>query len=242
MTKKTLLVKLHDNTVTDEVCRNIIVRIKDTLLAFDDDAEIENFTSLTEFFDNGGFSQTKINADSQPRDIETIRKELEIILKELQTWVNREKQRRDVAAVGNDWLCGQQHKNFIASVIFIAVFAAFAVAVFVFSILDNCNVFKTSGVASGICGSLDFLCGVSFFVYEWFSDKKVKTMRNEMGAVSGVVYYKSKIKVKGNNNNFGIRNGNTSDDVEKRARDFIVKYGKSKFQVKGDNNNFGDRG
>lgn len=232
MKKKELLKILNDNTLTDEVCKNLIVRITDTLFAISDNVEIEKSTSIKEFLNNGGFDLTKLNSK---RDIKSIQNELESILKELQTWVNREGQKMTVKSVGNRWLLKQQHKRIVSSVIFVTVFAVFALAVFVFSLLDNFGIFNTNGIASGICGSLDFLCGVSFFIYEWISDKKVKEMNKDMNAATGVTieFRNSKIKVKGNNNNFGVKN--TGDELER----FIAKYDNDKIYVDGNDNNFG---
>lgn len=163
----------------------------------------------------------------------------ETILNKLRAWVRRQGQIREVTSVGDDWLGGQHHKNFIVSVLFVTVFAIFAAIVFVFSILDNCGILNTSGLVSGICGSLDFLFGVSFFIYEWINDKKVKTMYNEMSEITGIVYYESKFKIKGNGNNFGAINSEAVCDIEEQARKFVIKYGKSKIKVNGNDNNFG---
>lgn len=226
MKKKDLLKKLNNNTVTDESCKNLIVRITDTLLTFPDNVEIENFTSLNEFFNNGGFNQTRINSDSQPRDIETIQKELEMILNALQDWAKREGQKREVKSVGNDWLCGQQQKNFKASLIFFIVFAVITVAVCVSSILDACGVLTPDGLASGICGSLDFFCGVGFFIDERIRDKKVKGMHDEMSEITTGIICNKKIKVKGNYANFGIQTI-TYEETEKRILEFAKKYSRN---------------
>lgn len=165
-------------------------------------------------------------------DYETVKDRLERILIQLKTYA-------EVSIVGNEWLKGHHHKNFVKSIVFIVGLAVMSAAVFVFSILDLLGILPTNGLASGICGSIDFLFGVIFFIYEFVSDKKVKDLNKDMGENFGNFVSNSKIKHKGNNGNFGIQYNytETSDDNNQELQGSFVRN--SNIEDEGDNNNYG---
>ncbi len=229
MTKRELLEKICEKkgAETEELCKARLDNVCDVVRMMPENEILKEAPEIERYLNE---SESHLDGDI-----------LETIINKLRAWVKRQEQKNVVQIVGNEWLCEQCGKTHITSAFFIVVFALLAVAVFVFSILDNLEVFTTRGLASGICGSIDFLCGVGFFIYEWISDKKVKTMYDYMRDITGIVYYKSKFNVKGNGNNFGVMNQGASCDIEERAKNFIVKYSKNKVKVKGDENNLGIR-
>lgn len=218
-----------------------------------DDFDLKGLSSLEEFEDKYSFENFIRSATS-----DEIKSKFAAILTDAKTCAklyakdNSEKLLRaaTVQAVYVNWLNQRQHKQHkVIFPLFIVAFVLLAIVVVAFSIMDALNVFaeniamsKTCTVVSAAAGALDFVAGLSFFIYERHDDKKKREVQEQFeGITNGKIINKGN-RVKGNGNNFGIINYSSSEDlneiVEKKLDDFIAICNVDNV-VKGDDNNFG---
>ena len=237
MTKHDILIKLSERigAEKDETRKAKLQHIRDLieiLLDYDIEKEIpeiENYLNDRESVIEGDILVAIIDR-------------LEERIRRNSSKVESGRMKNEAISVGVAWLSNHRGVKFTVSSIFIVSLALVSLAVLILSILESTKAIPTDGILAGICGGLDFVCGVGFFIYEWVSDKKEKEMSRELSNITGIVYYKSKIKT-GDNANFGIiinRSNVPVDDSNKKAEMFILKYNRSKIKA-GDDANFGIR-
>ncbi|MCM1556109.1 MAG: hypothetical protein NC087_01100 [Anaeroplasma bactoclasticum] len=108
-------------------------------------------------------------------------------------------------------------------ILFIVLFCILSGAVAIFSFLEMFKVLKTNGEISAICGILDFINGIVFFIVERIDDAKKNSMEQKCDEALGnteininpknIDKRKFKTKLKNSNNNV-IVNGDISVDLD----------------------------
>ncbi len=125
--------------------------------------------------------------------------------------------------------------------VFIAIIIILTLGIATFSVLEEFCVIDYGGKLSAVCGVLDFINSVAFFIYEQIDDRKKNAIQDDLEKMSGISIHNKNNKVKGIDNNFGvIINGANQEPKMDSAKleAFIMTYN-VKNKVKGDNNNFG---
>lgn len=171
MTKKELI-KLVKNTVNDPTneadCKDLAVRIEDVLCAFDGDTELEESVSIREF---RAAAKAKSYAKSalNPGQHE-LRADLQAVLTELRTWVERQIKSGRVYAAETKKQHRKRRAGRILRALFLTVFGALAVLAVVFTVLRLRGGENSYTWVPEIIGCVDLVIGIAFTIYEQWDD------------------------------------------------------------------------
>ena len=166
MKKIEFLELLESGLPAEDTIGRLIERIKDTLRSFPDDIEIDEFTSLKTFVKEGGFTTTQL--DSHKRDIYS---ELNMILTELQTWVDNQVSAGKVYSVEASLQSKKLSNHWKTRMFFMGLFAVVAIVAAIFTFLRFKSGEDSYRFLPEIIGLVDLILGVFFFILEQIDDK-----------------------------------------------------------------------